>query len=202
MTTTRVALTGGIGTGKSYVRAQFDALGVPTVDSDVLARRAVAPGSAGLAAVAARFGAGILEPSGALDRRALGAVVFADAAARRDLEAIVHPFVRAETERWFAALPAEVPFAIADIPLLYEVGRNRDFDRVIVVACHPATQLARVIARGISEEEARQRIAAQLPIDEKVRRADDVIHTDGSFDETDRQVRALHAALAHTPPAG
>ena len=200
--TTRLALTGGIGTGKSYVRAGFEALGVPTVDADVLARLAVAPGSAGLAAVAARFGRGVLDAEGGLDRRALGAVVFADAAARRDLEAIIHPFVRDETARWFAALPAAVALALADIPLLYEVGRERDFDRVIVVACHPATQLARVIGRGISEEEARQRIAAQLPLDEKVRRADHVITTDGSFDDTDRQIRDLHATLAQVPPAG
>jgi dephospho-CoA kinase len=200
--TTRVALTGGIGTGKSYVRAGFEALGVPTVDSDVLARLAVAPGSAGLAAVAARFGPGVLAADGGLDRRVLGAVVFADAAARRDLEAIVHPFVRDETERWFAALPAAVPLAMADIPLLYEVGRERDFDQVIVAACHPATQLARVIGRGISEEEARQRIAAQLPLEEKVRRADHVISTDGSFDDTDRRIREVYAALTTVPPAG
>lgn len=198
-TTTRVALTGGIATGKSHVRAEFATLGVPTIDSDVLARLAVAPGSAGLAAVATRFGSHVLDASGSLDRAALGAVVFADASARRDLEAIVHPFVRDETERWFAALPDDVRFAIADIPLLYEVGRDRDFDVVLVVACHPATQLARVIARGISEQEARQRIAAQLPIDDKVRRADHVIRTDGSIDQTNRQARAIYAILAGPP---
>lgn len=192
-----MALTGGIATGKSYVRSRFDALGVPTIDSDVLAREAVAPGTPGLAAVVARFGRGILDPGGALDRQALGAIVFADAGARTALEAIVHPYVRSATERWFASLdPARHAFAISDIPLLYEVGRDADFDAVIVAACDEATQLQRVMARdGWSEAEARQRIAAQLPIEEKARRADYVIHTDGTFDETARQIRVVLARL-------
>ena len=193
----RVALTGGIGTGKSHVRARFEALGAPTIDSDVLARQAVAPGSAGLRDVVRRFGDRVLDAESSLDRRKLGAIVFSDAAARRDLEAIVHPFVRSETERWFADLARRgAPLGIADVPLLYEVGLDREFDVVVVAACDPATQLARVMTRDrVSEEAARQRIAAQLPIEEKVRRADYVVSTEGSVDETDRRVEEVYRAL-------
>jgi dephospho-CoA kinase len=194
----RIALTGGIATGKSHVRARLEELGVPTIDSDVLAREAVAPGTPALEAIVTRFGPQILDERGALDRQKLGAVVFADPAARKALEAIVHPEVRRATERWFASLdPARHRFAIADIPLLYEVGRDRDFDAVIVVACAPETQLRRVMERdGLAEADARQRMAAQLPIEEKVRRADYVIRTDGTFADTDRQVRDLLGLLA------
>ncbi|MBM3820146.1 MAG: dephospho-CoA kinase [Acidimicrobiia bacterium] len=196
--TRRIALTGGIATGKSYVREQFERLGVPTIDSDQLSREAVAPGTPGLAAVVERFGRGVLQPEGSLDRHKLAAVVFADKDARLALEAIIHPAVRQATERWFKSLdPARHPFAIADIPLLYEVGRDRDFEKVIVVASAPETQVRRVMERdGASEEEARQRIAAQLPIEDKVRRADYVIRTDGTCEETDRQVSAVLKELS------
>jgi dephospho-CoA kinase len=193
----RIALTGGIATGKTWVRARFEDLGVPTIDSDVLAREAVAPGTRGLAAVVGRFGSDILRPSGVLDRQRLAKVVFADAEARRDLEAIVHPEVRRATDEWFAALdPSRHRWALADIPLLFEVGRDRDFDAVIVAACDPDTQIRRVRERdGLSEEDARQRLAAQWPIDEKVRRADHVIRTDGTLDDTDKQVMEVWKRL-------
>jgi dephospho-CoA kinase len=170
---------------------------VPTIDSDTLAREAVAAGTPGLEAVVRRFGAGILEPSGVLDRHKLADIVFADPVARKDLEAIVHPAVREATSRFFATLdPAVHPFAVADIPLLYEVGRDKDFDVVIVAAVGAETQLKRVMERdGLTESEARQRIAAQLPIDEKVKKADYVIRTDGTFDETATQVRSLRERL-------
>lgn len=194
----RVALTGGIATGKSHVRARFASLGVPTIDADTLAREAVDAGTPGLAAVVARFGPDMLDRSGALDRHKLAAIVFADPAARRDLEAIIHPAVRRATDAWFASLDgAGHPFAIADIPLLYEVGRERDFDIVIVTAARPETQLQRVMARdAATETEARGRIAAQLPIATKVARADHVIRTDGTFAETDAQVDDLFKALS------
>lgn len=193
----RIALTGGIATGKSHVREQLERLGVPTIDADVLAREAVAPGTPGLDAVVRRFGAGVLNRDGALNRSKLGSIVFADPEARRELEAIVHPAVRKAMGDWFASLdPGTHPYAIADIPLLYEVGRDRDFDAVIVAACSPETQIQRLIERnGLSEAEARQRIAAQLPIDEKVRRADYVIRTDGTFADTARQVREVFERL-------
>lgn len=192
----RVALTGGIATGKSYVVRRLREAGVPVVDADVLAREAVAAGSAGLGAVAARFGADILTPSGDLDRPRLGEIVFRDAPARRDLEAIIHPIVRGRIADFFDRLPPETPFAVADIPLLYEGGRESAFDIVIVVACNPATQLERVMTRdGLSRDAAERRIAAQLPIAEKVERADYVIHTDGAYVETDAQITVVLRSL-------
>lgn len=196
--TRRVALTGGIATGKSHVRAEFERLGVPTIDSDLLARKAVAPGTAGLQHVIDRFGSAVLDEGGRLDRRRLARIVFDDPRARLDLEAIIHPVVRAETEAWFASLdPARHPFAIADIPLLFETGRDRDFAATIVTACDPDEQLRRVMARdGASEEDARRRIAAQLPIADKIRRATYVITTDGTFEETNAQVAQVAGRLA------
>jgi dephospho-CoA kinase len=192
----RVALTGGIATGKSYVRSRFEALGVPTIDNDLLARDAIAPGTPGKDAVVREFGPEVLDATGAIDRKRLGAVVFADPSRRRALEAIVHPAVRRATEAWFAALDPATSFAIADIPLLYETRREADFDAVIVTACDPEEQVRRVIARdGLSEADARRRIAAQLPIGEKVARADYVIATDESFEKTDRRVREVYESL-------
>jgi len=196
MVTRRVALTGGIATGKSTVRAVFERLGVPTSDADRLARDAVAPGTPGLDAVVARFGAGVRAPDGALDRKALARLVFGDDQARRDLEAIVHPLVQAATEAWYRQLPPETPFAVSDVPLLYEVGRDVDFDAVIVAACPVDVQLSRLRARdGMTEEEARRRIAAQWPIDEKVRRADYVISTAGSPADTEAATTAVWRQL-------
>jgi dephospho-CoA kinase len=196
-----VALTGGIATGKSHVRARFESLGIPTVDADILARDAVAPGSAGLAAVVHRFGTEVCDADGTLNRRKVGAIVFRDPQARRDLEQIVHPYVREMTERWFASLdPQRVPFAVADIPLLFEGRREADFEAVIVTACEPATQLNRLMARdGLGEAEARQRIAAQWPLQKKVAKADYVVRTDGSLDDTNRQVDEIASTLRAQP---
>jgi dephospho-CoA kinase len=197
----RVALTGGIATGKSYVRERFERLGVPTSDADTFARAVVAPGTDGLAEVVRAFGPEILDSEGALDRRRLAAIVFPDAERRRELEAIVHPAVRRATDAWYEHLEPTIRFAIADIPLLYETGRDRDFDTVIVAASDAATQLARLMARDrLAETEARLRIVAQLPIEEKVRRADYVIRTDGSFEDTDRQVKEVFDKLNALQP--
>jgi dephospho-CoA kinase len=194
----RVGLTGGIATGKSHVRAVFEALGVPTIDADLLAHKAVAPGSATFEAVKTRFGPTVLDPAGGLDRRKLGSVVFADPQARKDLEAIIHPQVVEAIDRWFASLDSQAHlFAIADVPLLYEASRERDYDVVIVTACELPTQIRRVMARdNITEAEARQRIAAQLPIEEKVRRADHVIRTDGLLASTNAQVHEVYERLS------
>jgi dephospho-CoA kinase len=194
----RIGLTGGIATGKSYCAARFASRGVPVVDADHLAREVVRPGTPGLAAVTKRFGTGVLRPDGALDRARLATTVFSDEAGRRDLERIVHPAVYEAIQGWLRrAEIAGAPLAVADIPLLYETGHDRDFDRVIVAACRPETQLARLIARNsLSDEEARQRIAAQMPIEEKVKRADYVIRTDGTFEDTDRQIDSLLTEIA------
>jgi dephospho-CoA kinase len=193
----RVALTGGIATGKSYVRRRLDAAGVPTIDADQLARDVVAPGTPGLEAVRARFGGGVIAVDGSLDRAALAAVIFGDAEARRALETIVHPAVRARTNDWLAAREREgATLAVADIPLLYETGRDQAFDEVIVVACAPATQLERLMSRdGLSEADARRRLAAQLPIEEKAARGTYVIRTDGTFANTDAQTSAVLSRL-------
>jgi dephospho-CoA kinase len=193
----RIALTGGIATGKTYVARRLAAAGVPVADADELARKVVAPGTPALAAIEARFGAGVLRPDGSLDRKRLGEIVFSDAVARRDLEAITHPAVRTEIDRFFADLPSTTILAAADIPLLFETGREGDFDRVLVAACRPEIQMDRLMKRdGLTREQAERRLAAQLPIAEKVARADDVIWTTGSFEETDAQVKELIDRLA------
>jgi dephospho-CoA kinase len=192
----RVALTGGIATGKSYCLVHFAELGVPVVDADKLAREAVMPGSAGLRAVVERFGAAVLAADGALDRPALGRLVFADPRARAALEAIIHPEVYRHIREWFANLPAGTRVAMADIPLVFETGHNHDFDAVVVAACDPAEQVRRVVGRdGLSEREARARLAAQWPIEEKVKRATHTIWTDRGFAETDRQIGEVFARL-------
>lgn len=190
------ALTGGIATGKSYCLGRFAALGVPVIDADRLAREAVAPGTPGLAAVVARFGRDVLRPDGTLDRPSLARIVFANGAARADLEAIVHPDVYRRILDWAAKLPPETPVAMADIPLLFETGHQHEFDQVVVCACDPEEQLRRVMTRdGLSEPDARARLASQWPIGEKVARADYVIRTDGSHQETDRQVKDVFRRL-------
>lgn len=192
----RVALTGGIATGKSYCLARFASLGVPVIDADRLARDAVAPGSRGLEAVVVRFGAAIRLPDGSLDRASLGRIVFADRAARADLEAIVHPEVYRRIGEWFATLSPGTHVAIADIPLLFETGQHHAFDRVIVTACEPAEQLRRLVTRdGLTEAEARARVDAQWPIKEKAARADHVIRTDGTIADTDAQVKTIYELL-------
>jgi len=192
----RVALTGGIATGKSYCLAQFASLGVPVIDADRLARDAVAPGSRALDAVVARFGATLRLPDGSLDRASLARIVFNDRAARADLEAIVHPEVYRRITEWLATLPPRTRIAMADIPLLFETGHTHDFDRVVVVACDPKEQLRRLVARdGLSERDAAARLDAQWPIEEKEARGDYVIRTDGSVAETNSQVRSVYASL-------
>jgi dephospho-CoA kinase len=192
----RVALTGGIGTGKSYVAERLRRAGVPVVDADVLAKQVVLPDTPGLRAVVERFGPAVLDATGALDRPALAAIVFADRAARRDLEAIVHPAVRAGIDEFLASVPPTTPFAVADIPLLFETGRAGEFDVIVVAACPPAMQVERVMARdAATRQQAEQRVAAQWPIADKVRRADYVVDTSTSFSATDAAVDEVVAAL-------
>jgi dephospho-CoA kinase len=194
------ALTGGIATGKSYCIARFAALGVPVIDADHLAREAVAPGTPGLKAVVDRFGVGILQADGALDRAALARIIFTNATARADLESIVHPDVYRRIREWSVNLPPHTPLAIADIPLLFETGHDHDFDKVIVCACEPAEQVRRLIARdGLTSEEARARLAAQWPIEDKAARADYVIRTDGTLTETDAGVKHVFQRLRAEP---
>ena len=186
----KVGLTGGIATGKSYVLEQFRRRGVPCLDADELAHGVTASGTEATAAIAARFGNDILAADGAVDRRKLGPIVFADLAARRELEAIVHPAVYRAIQAGLRGfeLVGDGAFAVVDVPLLYETGAEKTFDKVIVTTCAPEIQLARLRDRGLTGDAARQRLAAQWPTAKKAARADVVVTTDGTFAETDEQV--------------
>jgi dephospho-CoA kinase len=193
----KVALTGGIATGKSHVLERLRRRGVPCLDADALAHGVEAAGTEATQAIAARFGDGVLAKDGSVDRMKLGPIVFADSAARSDLEAIVHPAVYRAIRAGLRAfeLTENPRLAVVDVPLLFETGRASDFDTVIATVCTPDIQLARLIARGMSDEDARRRLAAQLPAAEKATRANHVIDTSGTFDETDAQVDQILAIL-------
>lgn len=193
----RIALTGGIATGKSYVAQKLKDAGVPVVDADVLSREVVAPGTPGLAAVRKRFGPDAVRRDGTMDRVRMAQIVFKDKRARLDLEAIIHPAVQKAIDQFFAALPKRTPFAVADIPLLFETGRDKQFEQVIVVACPREMQLQRLMERNkLSKDDAERRLTAQLPIEQKVAKGTHVIRTDQSFEDTDRQVEELIKRLA------
>ena len=193
----RIGLTGGIATGKSYVASKIKDAGVPMVDADVLSREVVAPGTPGLAAVRRRFGPDAVRRDGTMDRVRIAQIVFKDKRARLDLEAIIHPAVQKAIDEFFATLPKRTPFAVADIPLLFETGRDNQFNAVVVVACPRELQLQRLMERNkLSKEDAERRLNSQLPIDQKVKKATYVIRTDGSFEDTDKQVAELIKKLA------
>lgn len=190
----RVGLTGGIASGKTTVSQLFAALGVPIIDSDEIARDIVAPGTAALAAIVGRFGRELLQPDGQLDRRRLRELVFGDATARRDLEAITHPAIRAEMDRRSARAGGD--YQILAIPLLVEGGAARArerVERILVVDCPEALQIRRVMARDRSTEAAaRAVLAAQASRETRLAAADDVIVNHGDLADLRRQVEALH----------
>jgi dephospho-CoA kinase len=176
----RIGLTGGIGSGKSVVAELLARHGAIIIDADQLARKVVEPGTPGLAAVVTRFGETMLRPDGSLDRAALGAVVFADPVARRDLEGIIHPAVRARAEALTAAAPPGA-VVVQVIPLLVETGQGDAFDLVVVVDVDPAVQLSRVRQRdGLSEQEAQSRIRAQARREARLAAADVVLQNNGT----------------------
>ena len=192
---TRIALTGGIASGKSAVADLLAAKGAVLVDSDVLAREVVAPGTPGLAAVVDRFGEGILRPDGALDRPALGAIVFADPDARADLEAITHPRIRARAGELRAEAPAGA-VVIDVIPLLVEGDLSGRFDEVIVVDVPEEVQVERLRRRdGFTRDEAMARLAAQASREDRLAVADHVIDNSGDTDALAEQVDRLWDAL-------
>ena len=187
----RVGLTGGIASGKSTAANLFAALGATLVDTDVLAREVVAPGSALLGEVARHFGPEVLAGDGSLDRRSLRTRIFADPAERRWLEERTHPAIRALTDTRCDA--ADGPYALVAIPLLVETGASDRFDRVLVVDCDPALQLARLQARdGTTRAEAERMLAAQATRAARLAAADDVIHNDGDLARLRDQVEKLH----------
>lgn len=180
---TRIGLTGGIASGKSTVAARLAELGAMIIDADQLAREVVAPGTAGLRAVTQRFGEQILTADGSLDRAALGRVVFADPEARKDLEAIIHPAVRARAAELAAAAPSDA-VVVQVIPLLVETGQEGAFDQVWVVDVDPAVQRARLRLRdGLSDADAAARIESQASRPERLSVADVVIVNDGSTEQ-------------------
>jgi dephospho-CoA kinase len=186
-----VGLTGGIASGKSTVAALFQALGVPVIDTDQIARDVVAPGSPGLAAVVARFGPQLLQADGQLDRRALRARVFANPAERADLEALLHPLIHAETARRSAA--AGGAYQLVAVPLLAEKQLQGRYDRVLVVDCDPALQRLRVMLRDHVDAAAAQAVLdAQASREARLAVAHDVIRNDGDIAGLARQVEALH----------
>ena len=193
-----IGLTGGIGSGKSTVGRLIAENGVPVVDADQLAREVVAPGRPALADIATAWPQ-VIAADGALDRKSLGALVFGDPAARARLEAITHPRIKALARDRVAALAAQGhKLAFYEASLLVESGQHGDFDGLVVVQASPENQLRRAMARdGFTAAEARARIAAQLPLAEKVRVASAVIDNDGDLDATRAQVTALLAQLRH-----
>ena len=188
-----VGLTGGIGSGKSVVSDMFQALGAAAVDTDEISRALTAPGGAAIAGIRERFGPGSIAPDGGLDRERMRLLVFRDAQSRQQLEAILHPQIRARTRAAIDA--ARAPYVIVVVPLLFETGACMELvRRVLVVDCDEAEQVRRVTAsRGIAAEEVRRIMAAQLPRAERLRRADDVLHNDGSIEALRGQVGELHA---------
>ncbi|MGY1695886.1 dephospho-CoA kinase [Geodermatophilus sp. SYSU D00814] len=194
----RIGLTGGIGSGKSTVAALLAARGALVVDSDAIAREVVEPGTPGLAAVADAFGPQVLTADGALDRAALASIVFRDPQARARLDGIVHPLVRARAQEVVAAAPPDA-VVVQDVPLLVETGQAGRFDLVLVVETDLETRLARLVRRGLSEDDARARIAAQATDEQRRAVADVVLDNSGDPDALARQVEDLWAE--HVAPA-
>jgi len=182
----RIGLTGNIGSGKSLVAAMLQrTYGLPTLDADQVSRQIVRPGQPALEAIVARFGPAVLDPTGRLDRQALGRLVLGDAQARRDLESITHPLISAFIDDWFRSEErAGASLAVVEASLLVESGRADSYDLVLLVICSPQTQLQRLQSqRGIPAEQARAWLQTQMPAAEKRGFADVIIENDGSLQD-------------------
>jgi len=192
----RVGLTGGIAAGKSTVASFLTQLGAGVIDADAVAHDVVSPQGPAYIEVVARFGRRILNADGRIDRAILGGIVFSDPGALEDLNAIVHPRVRAEAASRMAELES-VGFGIAvlDAALLVETGMYRDLDRLVVVRCDAESQIRRLVPRGLTRREAEMRLAAQAPVEHKVAVADYLIDTSGAIDDTRRQTARVWAEL-------
>jgi dephospho-CoA kinase len=197
----RLGLTGGIASGKSAVAAMLREKGFAVLDADALAHRLIEPGQAAHDEVIREFGPAIADAGGRIDRGKLGALVFADRAKLDLLNAIVHPRVRDvmlyQLDEWQRGGTRDAAFVEA--ALIVEAGFTKNLDGLVVAWCTPEQQLARLLARGLSEADARRRIAAQLPVAEKLRHATEKIDCSHSIEETRRQVEALAARLRHPP---
>lgn len=194
----RVGLTGGIGSGKSTVAQMFADLGASVVDADAIAREVVAPGSEGLAELVERFGSQILTDNGDLDRAAVAAVVFSDPSARERLNAIVHPLIARRTTELIAAIPQDAVL-VHDVPLLVELGMQATYDLVVVVDAPDDVRVQRLVQRGLDEDDARARIAAQASRDERLAVADVIIENTGDLDDLRTQVKAAWPQVSGQP---
>jgi dephospho-CoA kinase len=183
----RIGLTGGIGSGKSTVSALLAARGAVIVDADRIAREVVEPGTPGLARIVEAFGEPVLAADGSLDRAALAAVVFADPEARRQLDGIVHPLVRARAAELAAAAPPGA-VVVNDVPLLVETGQASSYDLVLVVEADPATRVSRLVQRGLTAEDARSRMAVQASDEQRRAVADVVLDNSGTAEQLAEQV--------------
>jgi len=193
-----VGLTGSIATGKSTVSRMFAHLGARVLDADLLAREVVMPGQPAYLKIVEEFGQGVVQEDGTLDRKALGAIVFAEPARRKRLEEITHPAIAARQQRILSVLDEEAfeGIVIWDVALLFETGGVAKMDRVVVVATDPETELTRLMARdGMAEADCRARIASQMPVAEKAKRAHYVIDNSGDRVQTERQVKGVYEAL-------
>ena len=193
----QVGLTGNIASGKSAVARLWAEQGIPVLNADDVAREVVGPGSPGLRAVVDAFGSGVLGPDGALDRARMRTLVFADARARQTLESILHPRIRARRAEWLEEQRQRgAALVVAEIPLLFEVGLERDFDRIVVVDAPAPVRLARLVReRGVPEADARAMIAAQMDAGAKRARAHHVLDNGGTLDDLRRAALELLARL-------
>jgi dephospho-CoA kinase len=192
-----VGLTGGLATGKSTVSEILRGLGCVVLDADVLARDVVEPGQPALAAIAQEFGRDVLQSDGTLDRKRLGAIVFADPGRRKRLEAITHPAIRDRFQARLAELEAEgfEGIVVWDAPVMIETGGHKAMDRLVVVVADAATQRARARTRDGDPADAERKIANQMPLADKARLADHVIDNSGDRATTEARTREVHAAL-------
>lgn len=194
----RVCLTGSIGVGKSFVTSVLDDLGCHTLDADLTAREVVLPGSPGLAAIINEFGPDVLEADGTLNRKALGALVFADERKRELLNSILHPIIIKRQDQVMLEWEAQDPkgIGVIDAALAIESGGYRRFDKLIVVHCRPQIQIQRIMERdGISRAQAEARVATQISQEEKLKFADFAIDTSEGFEETRRRTEGVYRQL-------
>jgi len=200
----RTGLTGGIASGKSTIARMFAALGCTVVDADQIVARLYQPGQAGHEALVRTYGAGILLPDGAIDRKKLADVAFANAESAKALNALIHPLVIAEEARLMGDVREGI--VMVEATLLIEAGGRDRYDRIVIVDVDPETQLARAIARGMTREDAERRIAHQMPREERLRYADYVIDNSGDLRAAELETRRVYALLQrdmkNAPPGG
>ncbi len=200
----RIGLTGGIASGKSTVAALLRDYEYPVLDADSIARELLEPGQDAYNEVVSEFGESVLIKGGAVDRPKLGAIVFSDAQKRARLNQILHPRIQDVVAKWFAALdrPGGPDLAFEDAALILEAGAKKNLDRVVVCWCTPEQQLERLQQRGLTPADAKLRIAAQMPLDEKRRLADETIDCSRSIEETQRQLKLVLGKLKELAASG